>query len=115
MIEPEPQSISAKLAESRRPFHGKAVLDDPVVRSRFRERADIILADLRTLEKVGVLFTPFLEIGAGSVQRSAALINNHPVDGVATDISQKSLQDAPYVLSMLDYDQYLRQITADSG
>jgi hypothetical protein len=43
------------------------------------------------------------------------LINNHPVDGVATDISQKSLQDAPYVLSMLDYDQYLRQITADSG
>ena len=114
MTEPEPQSVSAKIAESRRPFHGKAALEDPVVRSRFRERADIILADLRMLEKVGVLFTPFLEIGAGSVQRSAALINNYPVDGVATDISQQSLRDAPYVLSMLDYDQAPMLISCDA-
>ena len=106
MTEPKPQGVSAKLAESHRPFHGKAVLEDPVVRARFRERASIILADLRMLEKEGVSFTPFLEIGAGSVQRSAALINNYPVDGAATDISQKSLQDTPYVLSMLGYSTF---------
>lgn len=114
MTEPKPQSISAKKAESQRPFHGKQVLEDPVVRSRFYERANIMLADLKMLEEKGVSFSPFLEIGAGSVQRSAALINNYPVNGVATDISQKSLQDAPYVLSMLDYDRSPMLISCDA-
>jgi SAM-dependent methyltransferase/uncharacterized protein YbaR (Trm112 family) len=103
--EPTPQSISAKKAESQRPHHGQAVFDDPNVRTMFRDRADAILTDLKLLEnKWGVQFSPFIEIGAGSVQRSAALINNYPVEGVATDISLNSLLDTPYVLSMLNYD-----------
>ena len=114
MTEPKLQTISAKQAESQRPFHGKAVLEDPVIRSRFRERANIILTDLKMLEQAGVSFNPFLEIGAGSVQRSAALINNYSVEGVATDISQKSLQDTPYVLAMLDYDRTPMLISCDA-
>lgn len=97
------QSASAKKAESQRPFHGKAVLEDPVVRERFYARANALLADLKVLDGKNIQFSPFLEVGAGSVQRSAALINNYTSEGVATDISQKSLQDTPYLLSMLNY------------
>ncbi|MCP4374025.1 MAG: methyltransferase domain-containing protein [Deltaproteobacteria bacterium] len=111
---PKPQNITAKKAESQRPFHGQAVIDDPNVRSLFRGRAHAILADLNALKQKGVSFSPFLEIGAGSVQRSAALINNYPTKGVATDISQKSLQDTPYVLSMLDYDLSPMLISCDA-
>jgi SAM-dependent methyltransferase len=101
--EPKQQSLSAKKAESERPYHGPAVLDDPVVRNLFLERANIILDDLNSLQNRGIELSPFLEIGAGSIQRSAALINNYPVQGAATDISQQSLQDTPFVLSLLNY------------
>jgi SAM-dependent methyltransferase len=102
-VDPHLQSLEAKRAESQRPFHGEAVLQDAAISSMFRFRAHMALADFKELGARGVEFSPFLEVGAGSVQRSAALINNYPVTGVATDISQKSLQDADYVLTLLDY------------
>lgn len=110
----QPQSVSAKKAESQRPFHGQLVLDDPAVSWRFRNRAQATLADLKDLSGRGVAFSPFLEIGAGSVQRSAALINNYQVEGVATDISVKSLRDAIYVLSLLGYDRLPLLISCDA-
>ena len=101
---PKPQNFSAKKAETQRPHYGQAVLSSPSLRAMVHERANEILTDLKWLRQKGVLFSPFLEIGAGRVQRSAALMNNYPVQGAATDISQNCLQDAPYVLSMLNYD-----------
>jgi SAM-dependent methyltransferase len=112
--EPNPQSVSAKKAESQRPSMGQAILNDPYWRALFHDRADTMLTDLKWLNQKGVLFSPFLEIGAGSVQRSAALINNYPVLGAATDISQNSLQDAPVVLSMLNYDRSPLLICCDA-
>jgi SAM-dependent methyltransferase len=73
-----------------------------------------MLVDLATLSELGVSFSPFLEIGAGSVHRSAALINNYPVEGVATDISQHSLRDTPYVLSLLGYDRKPMLVCCDA-
>jgi len=67
------------------------------------ERVRKILADLDQLTDVIPSFGPFLELGAGSAQRSAALMNRYPVDGVATDISQSSLRNAPYVMSLLNF------------
>lgn len=97
------RSDLSKKAESQRPFHGAGILTDPALRSIQRERAAAILSDLEMLKRKNVLFNPFLEVGAGRVQRSAALFNSYPVDGAATDISQKSLQDTPFVLSLLNY------------
>lgn len=97
------QSLAAKKAEFQRPFHGESVLSDESISSMIRERANKMLTDLEMLTKRGVLLSPFLEIGAGSVQRSAALMNHYPVDGVATDISINSLRDTPFVLTLLGY------------
>lgn len=80
----------------------------------FRERAFKTLADLKELEGRGVTFNPFLEIGAGSVQRSAALMNYYSADGVATDISQGALQNAPHVLSILGYDSGPLRVCCDA-
>jgi SAM-dependent methyltransferase len=112
--EPEQQSLSAKKAEFQRPFSGENVLKDQGLSSMHRERAGKMLADLEMLKKKNVSLNPFLEIGAGSVQRSAALVNNYPVDGVATDISQNSLRDAFYVLSLLNYNRSPMLICCDA-
>jgi SAM-dependent methyltransferase len=101
--EPNVQSVASKIAEYQRPHHGKSILDNLDLGALFRDRANETLADLSKLQQNEIVFSPFLEIGAGSVQRSVALINNYPVQGVATDISQKSLQDTPYILTLLDY------------
>jgi SAM-dependent methyltransferase len=97
------QAVSAKKAESERPFHGENIIKDEALNSMHRERARTILNDLEKLKLRNVSFDPFLELGAGSVQRSSALVNNYDVRGVATDISQNSLRDAPYILFLLDY------------
>lgn len=79
-----------------------------------RERARTTLADLAALQRLGVTFTPFLEIGAGSVQRSATLINHYEADGVATDISPRSLQDAPYMLMLLNHARLPMLVSCDA-
>lgn len=111
---PPLQDVSAKRAESQRPFHGESILKDHNLSSMHRERVKAMLADLEVLKEKDISFDPFLEIGAGSVQRSSALVNNYPVDGVATDISQNSLQDLPYVLSLLNYDHKPMLICCDA-
>jgi SAM-dependent methyltransferase/uncharacterized protein YbaR (Trm112 family) len=108
------QSLSAKKAEAQRPFHAEAVLENKDIAHRFTDRANRMLDESRRLEKLGVDFNPFLEIGAGSVHRSTALINNFPVNGVATDISQNSLKDTPFVLSLLGYTRSPILICCDS-
>ena len=108
------QSTGAKYAEVQRTHYGQAILDDPQLRGMFCDRVDSLLTDLRGLKEKGVSFSPFLEIGAGNVKRSAALLNNYPVQGVATDISQNSLRDTPYILSMLDYDHSPLLICCDA-
>jgi len=109
---PRQQSLDAKIAESKRPFHGEKIIRE--FGSLHKERARTILTDLKGLEKWGVRFSPFLEIGAGSVQRSTALINDYGVEGVATDISIRSLQDTPYVLSLLGYGRKPTLICCDA-
>jgi SAM-dependent methyltransferase len=113
-LHPDQQSLAAKKAESQRPFHAEEVLENKDIAKRFTDRANRMLDESRRLERLGVNFNPFLEIGAGSVHRSAAMINNFPVDGVATDISQNSLKDTPFVLSLLGYTQSPILICCDS-
>jgi uncharacterized protein YbaR (Trm112 family) len=72
-----------------------------------------MLTEVQELTKK-VTLNPFLEIGAGCIQRSAALINNYPIDGVATDIAQEVLQDAPYTLSLLNYSRMPMLICCDA-
>lgn len=100
---PEYQSVAAKAAESKRPFSGEKIVRDHQLAALHRKPAQTMLADLEALAANNVSFSPFLEIGAGSVQRSAALINHYSADGVATDISQQSLRDAPFTLSLFGY------------
>jgi len=112
--EPDQQSTSAKKAEFLRPFHGESLLQNGDLRTMHRERASRMLADADFLRSRQASLGPFLEIGAGSVQRSAALLNNHKVEGIATDISQNSLRDAPYMLSLFGYSQTPLLICCDA-
>ncbi|MBI5207166.1 MAG: class I SAM-dependent methyltransferase [Candidatus Firestonebacteria bacterium] len=113
---PNQQNLEAKRAESKRPFSGENILKDEGLNSMHRERAKMILTDLKELEEIKNIssFNPFLEIGAGSVQRSTALMNNYLVNGVATDISQNSLLDTPYILSLLNYKRKPMMICCDA-
>jgi SAM-dependent methyltransferase len=79
-----------------------------------RERAAKMLADVRQLRARGVALDPFLEIGAGSVQRSIALVNDRSATGVAADISLQSLRDAPYVLRLLGCDHLPLRLCCDA-
>jgi len=109
------QSESAKKAEiDFRPFLGQGALTDPVAGRMFQERAYLALIDFNQLAKQGVSFCPFLEIGAGSGQRSAALANHFGADGVATDISQGALQNEPYARIILNYDEGPWRICCDA-
>ena len=102
---PPKQSLSAKKAESNRPHHGESILEEKRLSDMFGQRARDLLDDVGKLVDQKVVLDPFLEIGAGSTQRSTALINNYKISGVATDISQKSLQDSPYILKLLNYNE----------
>ena len=97
----EGQSASARQAEASRPSGGAAIISDPSLAAMHHERAARMLASARQLTAQGVALEPFLEIGAGSGQRSIALANETSARGVATDISLGSLADAPYVLTLL--------------
>lgn len=107
------QNLAAKKAEAARPFHGKTILENRELAVMFRDRATVTLRDLALLKDQGVHFSPFLEIGAGSGQRSAALTHAYRAEGVATDISQDSLRDVPFVLSLLGYEQSPLLISCD--
>jgi len=103
---PPQQSLDSKRAEAQRPLHGESILTEERLSAMFRQRAHELLADMKKLNNWHpIVMSPFLEIGAGSVHRSAALLNHYSVEGVATDISQKSLQDTPFILKLLDYDK----------
>jgi SAM-dependent methyltransferase/ribosomal protein S27AE len=113
--DPASQDSRAKQAEiAFRPFLGQAPLKDPRFGEMFRQRAYRAMIDFNTLEKQGVAFNPFLEIGAGGVQRSAALMNHFRADGIATDISQGALGNAPAVLSLLGYKNSPTRICCDA-
>ena len=107
------QNLSAKIAEFKQVPHRGDLLKDQNLIAIHRQRANAMLTEAEALtEKVA--FNPFLEIGAGCIQRSAALINNYSIDGVATDIAQQVLQDAPYTLSLLNYKRIPMLICCDA-
>jgi len=107
------QSLSAKIAEFKQAPHRGDLLKDPNLISIHRGRANAMLTEVQQLT-AKVTLNPFLEIGAGCIQRSAALINNYSIDGVATDIAQQVLQDAPYTLSLLSYERMPMLICCDA-
>jgi SAM-dependent methyltransferase len=107
------QNLSAKIAEFKQvPFRGHLLKDENLILIH-RGRANAMLTEVQALTEK-VTFNPFLEIGAGCIQRSAALINNYSIDGVATDIAQRLLQDAPYTLSLLNYKRTPTLICCDA-
>jgi hypothetical protein len=107
------QGLNAKIAEFKQVPHREHLLKDQNLISLHRGRANAMLTEVQELTEK-VTFNPFLEIGAGCIQRSAALINNYPIDGVATDIAQQVLQDAPYTLSLLNYERMPLLICCDA-
>jgi SAM-dependent methyltransferase len=109
----EDQSLSAKIAEFKQVPHRGDLLKDQNLISIHRGRANAMLTEVHELTEK-VTFHPFLEIGAGCIQRSAALINNYSIDGVAIDIAQQVLQDAPYTLSLLNYKRIPTLICCDA-
>jgi SAM-dependent methyltransferase len=112
--EPPLQSLSAKKAETERPSFGDNIIDHPAAYKDSLMRTMLALKDLKELEKKGIQFDPFLEIGAGHGQRSAALINTYTVEGAATDISPGSLQDTTYVMQAFNYDRRPLLICCDA-
>jgi SAM-dependent methyltransferase len=112
---PAGQSDSAKKAEiDFRPFLGEGALTDPISGRMFRERAYLALIDFNELAGSGIGLSPFLEIGAGSGQRSAALMNHFGAEGVATDISQGALQNEPFARVILGYEDGPWRICCDA-
>ncbi|MDX1665473.1 MAG: methyltransferase domain-containing protein [Candidatus Promineifilaceae bacterium] len=97
----EKQDLRAKRAESRRPRFGKNLIGDGDLRADSLARASLARRDLADLAARGIRFSPFLEIGASRAQRSAILSKDYQAEGVATDISLPSLQDAPYTQLLL--------------
>jgi hypothetical protein len=55
----EIQSLSAKKAESQRPFNGEGVLENKDIAKRFTDRANRMLDESRRLEQLGVDFNSF--------------------------------------------------------
>ncbi|MHB1317207.1 MAG: class I SAM-dependent methyltransferase [Anaerolineae bacterium] len=111
---PGSQPPGALRAESERPYYGSQILASPGLAAGLRQRAEITLRDLAPLAEAGVAFSPFLEIGAGSTQRSAALMNRYGGDGAATDISQSSLRNSPYVLALLGCERGPLPVSCDA-
>jgi SAM-dependent methyltransferase len=110
----EGQTLSGKQAEVARPFYGTEIIEDEHVAALHKERAETTLRQLTELAERGVQFTPFLEIGAGAGMRSVALANHFGADGVATEISQNSLANAPFTLSLLGYKDMPLLIACDA-
>lgn len=109
------QSLTAKKAEAmQRPFYGEKVLTHLEIRSINQDRANKALVDAVKLSDKGIPLGPFLEIGAGMGQRSIAIMNKFSVLGVASDISQNYLRNAPYTLSLLGYNNLPVLICCDA-
>ena len=112
--EPALQSLAAKKAETERTSFRGDIRDNQALFQDALMRTNLVLQDLKALHKQGVSFKPFLEIGAGHGQRSAALANHYPVKGVATDISMGSLQDTGYVIQAFRYDHKPMLVCCDA-
>ncbi len=111
---PSPQNLTAKRAESQRPPFGEELFKEPGVKDYFWERAALLLSDLERLKDQQISFSPFLEIGAGSGQRSAALLNQVPSEGAASDIAQGRLAETPFVVSLLQFSKIPLLIACDA-
>lgn len=114
MTGPEAQPLSAKKAESTRPYLGQRILEDADLGRDLFARAARLLSDAHRLNSQGIYFEPFLEIGAGNTPRSLALANHYGVSGVASDLSLDSLRNAPLVQTLLGYAQIPWRICCDA-
>ncbi len=107
-----PQDIQAKKAESQRLFAGDRLLE-PAGRADILRRADLTREDLRSFED-RVVFSPFLEIGAGTGVRGLRLSQDYGAQGVITDISLNSLRCMPYAALILNTSHFPQRICCDS-
>ncbi len=108
------QSVDAKRAETKRPRFGERLFNNAALGTWHVENVRKTLADFEWLRARGVAFRPFLEIGAGHVQRSLALTNALGADGAATDISHDALRDTPFMLRLLQYERAPLVICCDA-
>lgn len=111
---PEAQPLPTLKAEVGMPAQGAEILTDPALSQLHRARAASMLRAAEYLQSRGVRFSNFLEIGAGSAQRSMALLNLYGGDGVASDINQSSLGDHAHVRRLLGYERVPLLICCDA-
>lgn len=97
------QSIAAKRVEVADGFYGDLILADPDQAELHRARAAKTIIDMSSLQSMGVSLSPFLEVGAGCVQRSAVLKNHFGAEGVATDLNHGSLANGHTIIKLLGY------------
>lgn len=111
--EPQSQPLSAKKAESLRPYLGEQLLSNQTASLDLISRVARLVKDLQHLQARQVVLSPFLEIGAGSAARSLALVNHFGVSGIACDISLNSLRNALPAQELLGYAQLPARICCD--
>jgi SAM-dependent methyltransferase len=109
------QSVSTLKAEARMPSQGAQILNDPALSQLHRDRAATMLKAAEGLSARGVRFSAFLEIGAGSAQRSTALLNTYGGNGVASDINQGSLSNNVHIKLLLGYERVPLLISCDAA
>ena len=88
--------------------------DQKQIIRKVKERVAKTKKDFINLKKEGVLFTPYLEIGAEFTHRSMVLADNYKAHGFALDISLESLSLANFFKKNLKVKKLPQRICADA-
>lgn len=120
-----PQKISHKIAEVK--FRKKLSLqhlgklkifpnelEAKEMLQELKKRLAETIVDFTFLEKIGVNFTPYLEIGAEYSARSSLLENHFKAKGFACDISQVALASASSFAKKLKFSKIPKRICCDA-
>src|SRR5438876_12132415 len=95
------QPIEVKRGEARMRGYGRRLVDDPALSAVHLDRARRFRRDLDGAWFSDVCFAPFLEIGAGTCQRSLVLHNDFGADGAAVDLNAHTLRDSVHMRALL--------------
>ena len=80
-----------------------------------RERVEATRKKMKELEKMGINFAPFLELGAERGQRSLVLVNDFGANGIAVDISYHQLRTMEYFSRLFQREKLPIRICCDAN
>jgi ubiquinone/menaquinone biosynthesis C-methylase UbiE/ferredoxin len=98
--------------------NGKSVFEDEFNKDEILEimkaRVEKSEIEFEKMGQKGIVFSPFLEIGAERCQRSMLLTNNFNAEGFAVDISLDSLKSAQYFAQVLGFKKLPVRVCCDA-